>query len=256
MITTNKQDYFSTLQNWDFKAEIKEEDCRKDFPDYDTLLKAYMKSQFLINLLLLLLLTFSLFFPIKNQTNRLSSLKLSQYTRAKRDQMSIQIYDTLLEVAKGSTYSKIRLRVALCILFITGISLNTLLCLRVSQLTTIREEGWIAIDKPSLESSLSKAHLTEIGKTILQKREEDFTTLFLNKTADDFVFTSQRKPSNRLARETLTREINKITSSVSNEFVNITSYSFRIGEITLLWKDPKDIVFVRKSLSFPQNQNN
>ncbi len=39
--------------------------------------------------------------------------------------------------------------------------------------------------------------------------------------------------------------------SVSNQFTekpNITSHSFRVGYITQLWKDTKDIEFVKQSI--------
>ena len=184
-----------------------EQDCRRDFPEYNSLLQAHMNLQEDYSILCkqnyTLWTVIEIFLKFTRKTSRRSQRsKLSHTASLKRDPMSIQIYTTLLELAKGSTYLKIRLRVALCILFVTGINLNTLLFLRVSQLITIREKGWIAIDKPSLESSSSKAHLTKIGKTILRNREEDFTALFLNKTSDDFVFTSQRKPYNRKFHDT------------------------------------------------------
>lgn len=250
MITNIKQDDFSKIQNWDFKKEIKKEDYRNDFPDYETLLTAYIDSQSLINSLLLIFSLIIKILTITNQINRLSFPKLSQNTRAKRDPMSIKIYRALLKAAKGSTYSKIRLRIAFCILFITGINLKVLLSLRVHQLTTLREKGWIAIDKDGIESNDSKAYLTKIGRRYLKEREKDFTSLFLTKTSDDFIFTSQRKPYKRLTRETLTREINKVMSRVSHELpekTNITSYSFRVGVITALWQNPTVIKSIQKT---------
>ena len=54
-----------------------------------------------------------------------------------------------------------------------------------------------------------------------------------------------------LRRETLTRDVNKIMRTVSTQLPgkpNITSHSFRIGYITKLWKDSKDLEFVRQTL--------
>ena len=58
-----------------------------------------------------------------------------------------------------------------------------------------------------------------------------------------------RKPNQTLPRETLTMDVNKVMHSVSNLLPSkskITSHSFRIGYISQLWKDTKDIEFVRQ----------
>jgi hypothetical protein len=52
-----------------------------------------------------------------------------------------------------------------------------------------------------------------------------------------------------LGRQTITMDVNKVMHSVSNLLPskpNITSHSFRIGYISQLWKDTKDIEFVDK----------
>ena len=54
-----------------------------------------------------------------------------------------------------------------------------------------------------------------------------------------------------LRRETITRDVNQVMRSVSRSLAdqpNITSHSFRIGYISKLWRDTKDIEFVRQSI--------
>jgi len=54
-----------------------------------------------------------------------------------------------------------------------------------------------------------------------------------------------------LRRETITMDVNRVMHSVSNLLPskpNITSHSFRIGYISQLWKDTKDIEFVRQTI--------
>jgi len=54
-----------------------------------------------------------------------------------------------------------------------------------------------------------------------------------------------------LRRQTITMDVNKVMYSVSNLLPlkpNITSHSFRIGSISQLWKDTKDIEFVRQTI--------
>jgi site-specific recombinase XerD len=71
------------------------------------------------------------------------------------------------------------------------------------------------------------------------------------KDKDSYVFTSDRKPNQMLRRQTITMDVNKVMHSVSNLLPskpNITSHSFRIGYISQLWKDTKDIEFVRQTI--------
>jgi site-specific recombinase XerD len=54
-----------------------------------------------------------------------------------------------------------------------------------------------------------------------------------------------------LSRETITRDVNRVMRSVSENLPDqskITSHSFRVGYISQLWKDTKDIEFVKQSI--------
>jgi len=67
------------------------------------------------------------------------------------------------------------------------------------------------------------------------------------KDENSHVFNSERKPNQMLRRQTITIDVNKVIHSVSNlppSKPNIASHSFRIGYISQLWKDIKDIEFV------------
>ncbi len=89
--------------------------------------------------------------------------------------------------------------------------------------------------------------MTSEGKKIVKLRKRDFNFLFLMKDKDSYVFTSDRKPNQMLRRQT----VNKVMHSVSNLLPSkpkITSHSFRIGYISQLWKDTKDIEFVRQTI--------
>lgn len=96
-----------------------------------------------------------------------------------------------------------------------------------------------------------KAFLTSEGKKIVKARKRDFEFLFLMKDKDSYVFSSDRKPTQMLRRQTITMDVNKVIHSVSNLLLskpNITSHSFRIGYISQLWKDTKNIEFVRQTI--------
>ena len=71
------------------------------------------------------------------------------------------------------------------------------------------------------------------------------------KNKDSYVFTSDQKPNQMLHREIITMNVNKVMNTVSNCLPwkpNIPSYSFRIGNISQLGKDTKEIEFVRQTI--------
>ena len=169
----------------------------------------------------------------------------------KRDPVNSEIYNLLIKKSEGPTYIAIRTRIAICLLTVTGIRIGELLSLKVGQLETLVEEGWISIDRLKRGPANHKAFLTSEGKRIIKLRKRDFEFLFLMKDKDSYVFTSDRKPNQMLRRQTIRMDVNKIMHSVSNLLPskpNITSHSFRIGYISQLWKDTKDIEFVRQTI--------
>jgi len=169
----------------------------------------------------------------------------------KRDPMTGEIYRELMRATEGPTYIKLRTRMALCILAVTGIRINELLPLKVSQLETLFKENWIAIDRSKRGPSNHKAFLTKEGKKIIKDRQKDFELNFLLKKPDSYLFTAEANHSKPLDRVVITRDVNKVMREVSNQLpgkLNITSHSFRIGYITQLWKDSKDIEFVKQTM--------
>ena len=169
----------------------------------------------------------------------------------KRDPVTAEIYKKLLQAAKGPAYTNVRLRVAICLLLITGIRINELLPLKVYQLKTLIESHWIAIDRSKRGPASHKAFLTREGRILVEDRKKDFKLLFLMKTPDSYIFTSEFNHYKMLSRETLTRNVNKITRSVSETLPDrpiLSSHSFRVGYISKLWRDTEDIEFVKQSI--------
>ena len=165
--------------------------------------------------------------------------------------MTAEIYTELMRVTEEPTYIKLRTRIAFCILTVTRIRINELLPLKVSQLETLFKKNWIAIDRSKLGPSNHKAFLTKEGKKIIQDRQKDFQLIFLIKKPDSYIFTAEANHSKQLNRAAITRDVNKVMREVSNQpssKPNITSHSFQIGFITQLWKDSKDIEFVKQTI--------
>ena len=89
------------------------------------------------------------------------------------------------------------------------------------------------------------------GRKLVDEREKDFEFLFLMKNTDSYIFTSESSHHQMLSRETIKRDVNRVMHSVSKSLPdqpNITSNSFRVGYISQLWKDTKDIEFVKQSI--------
>ena len=165
--------------------------------------------------------------------------------------MTREIYKELIKAAEGATYINLRTRMALCILAVTGIRINELLTVKVSQLEKLFKENWIAIDRSKREPSSHKAFLTAEGKKIIHDQQKDFKLISLIKEPDAYVFTSEANHYKSLDRVVITRDVNKVMWEVSNQLPgkpNIISHSFRIGYITQLWKDSKDIEFVKQTI--------
>ena len=169
----------------------------------------------------------------------------------KRDPINSEIYNLLIKESEGASYIATRTRIAICLLTVTGIRISELLSLKVGQLETLLEEGWVSIDRLKRGLANHKAFLTSEGRKVVKARKRNFEFLFLMKDENWYVFTSDRKPNQKLGRQTITMDVNKVMHSVSNLLPskpNITSHSFRIGYISQLWKDTKDIEFVRQTI--------
>ena len=67
---------------------------------------------------------------------------------------------------------------AICILAVTGIRINELLPLKVSQLETLFKENWIAIDRSKRGPSNHKAFLTKEGKKLSKNDKKIFNLFF------------------------------------------------------------------------------
>ena len=169
----------------------------------------------------------------------------------KRDPINYEIYSLLIKESEGPGYVKTRTRAAICLLTVTGIRISELLPLKVGQLETLLDEGWISIDRLKKGPANHKAFLTREGKKLVKARKKDFQFLSLMKDKDSYLFTSDRKPNQMLRRETITTDVNKSMHFVSKQIPsqpNITSHSFRIGYISKLWKDTRDIEFVKQTI--------
>ena len=169
----------------------------------------------------------------------------------KRDPINSEIYNLLMKESEDPSYIATRTRIAICLLTVTGIRISELLPLKVGQLETLLKEGWTSIDRLKKGPANHKAFLTREGKKLVKARKRDFEFLFLMKDKDSYMFTSDRNLNQMLRRETITMDVNRVMHAVSKSLPSkpkITSHSFRIGYISQLWKDTKDIEFVKQTI--------
>lgn len=111
----------------------------------------------------------------------------------RRDPVTCEIYDLLIQEFGSPAYTSVRLRIAFCLLTLTGIRINELLSLKVGQIQTLLEVNWIGIDrsKRGPANHNHKAFLTREGRKVVEERRKDFDFLFLMKNMDSYIFTSQ-----------------------------------------------------------------
>ncbi len=86
---------------------------------------------------------------------------------------------------------------------------------------------------------------------MVKDRQKNFQLIFLIKEPYSYLFTAESNHYKPLYRVVIIRDVNKVMHQLSNQLPgkpNITSHSFRIGYITQLWKDSKDIEFVKQTI--------
>lgn len=194
----------------------------------------------------------------KNNEERLAKEKrLKRKNRkrlSRREPITREVYNFLISEANALSYSNsyrgARLRLALALLLVTGIRIGELLSLRMSQVKTLFEKSWIAIDRQKRGPSNHKAFLTKEGTQILKDRWEDFQFLSHWKKSDSYIFTgeSSEEPLKLEAFNRIINQFLKQSAAKLERNPKLRSHSFRIGFITQLWRDTNDIEFVRQAI--------
>lgn len=188
--------------------------------------------------------------------------------------MTHNIYKQMISQLGDSNYRSLRLRIAIFLLMLTGMTINELLSLKVIHLYNLLvilrvdlkyflkfssddEFERLAMNKTNVSAIFKNNPLSEKAEKLIEDRREDIALLFGIRKGnfDSYVFTSEFDYNQPLVRETMTREINKvIISTVQNmnprkrPIKRISSRSFRTGYIFQLWKDIKDIELVKKAM--------
>jgi integrase len=131
---------------------------------------------------------------LKKEREEKVALKEARANRkrlSKRQPITPEIYQLLTKAAENLNYTSVRLRIAFCLLTVTGIQINELLSLKVGQLQTLLESHWIGIDSSKRGPANYKTFLTRKGKKLVDQRKKDFEFLFLMKNLESYIFLNQ-----------------------------------------------------------------
>lgn len=184
------------------------------------------------------------------------------------------ILNYLKKSSRINNITKIRIRVALVCLIITGLRILEVRFLKVNQIQTLLKRGYVQVDLSKRGEMEHKTHLTNEGKKLLSDFKEDIKQLIVllgESTTeietregiepvmkDLFLFSATRtKGKKALTRQFFTEQINNLlkqTPELKERGIKLTSHSFRRGYITKLWKDTKDLEFVRQVIGHAQIQ--
>ena len=179
-----------------------------------------------------------------------------------------------LEKKKWNNLTKIRLRLAMVLRVVTGIRISEIRFLKVSQIVTLFEKNYLQVNLSKGGHKGHKFFLTKEGATLVRTYRVDFVNLmfllgFLQELGtrrnlgnlepgvlEFYLFSANSsKGQIPLSRSFFTRQMNEVltqTPQLAERGIHLTSHSFRRGYITSLWKETKDLEFVRQVIAHKQ----
>ena len=133
-----------------------------------------------------------------------------------RDSLTWGEFESVLELVEGDGYVVCRTRLALILLYYTGLRVSNLLLMKVFHYEELLAIANKETTLPLIKKG-SQRHFLNIGSdgvAFLNKHKSDMKVLFKNKTREDFIFTAspERKISKSISlrRESFDRDLNKV----------------------------------------------
>ena len=179
-----------------------------------------------------------------------------------------------LESKNWNPLTKIRLKLAMVLLVITGIRISEIRFIKVSQIVVLFEKNYLQVNLSKGGRKGHKIFLTKEGQRLLSTYRVDFLNLLLllgfieelpnrknlsniePSILEFYLFSANSsKGQTPLSRVFFTNQINNIlnqTPQLLERGIQLTSHSFRRGYITSLWKETKDLEFVRQVIAHKQ----
>jgi len=181
---------------------------------------------------------------LREEKNKRRLKRLARKTRPKKTAVQREHLDFVLNASRTQRgYKASRLRVALTLLYITGVRASELLSIKSGQVEQLLVSGSIPITRKKRGETQKLAHLHGEGKLVLKLVQNDIALLLTGKESpEDFFFTAEGAP-NALSREHFQRLINNALQELKANYPHcyFSSHSFRAGFITNLWKKGVDL---------------
>jgi site-specific recombinase XerD len=189
---------------------------------------------------------------MKAQREEREARKLKQQKRKRveqNDPLELKHYDSLLScVGSTMSFNRARLRLALGLLFMTGLRVGELVNTSFNDIRTMfdSQRPFVRIRRTKGGKSRT-ALLSAQGSKISKARRADYQLVLdhQNKDMDSLIFAKEKDHS-QVSREYITREINKAVKQLEIIYNGrFTSHSFRRGYINFLWQNSGDLELVR-----------
>ena len=177
---------------------------------------------------------------IEREKNEKEAKKLKKKQAKKqelRQTVSPQEFEHIITLVKGRGNAAPRRRLALVLLFLTGLRVSNLLLFKVQHAADLMEKANTNIPLIKGGESRYPLRLSAKGRKMLLRFKDDSACLKQGKTADMHLFTANKEPQKPIARETFDKELNFILVQASAQFEkHLRTHSFRATFITQLLK--------------------
>lgn len=165
-----------------------------------------------------------------------------------RDTIDLADFERILLLVRGRAGAKERRRLALALLYLTGLRVSNLLLFNVAHAMELFEKGNTRIQLIKGGEKRFPLRLSPKGRRLLLRFKQDFMKLAHNKTADAPLFTTAKDFTKPIARDNFDKELNQILTAASAQLQkHLRTHSFRATIITELLKsspidDVKEII--------------
>lgn len=191
---------------------------------------------------------------MSRESKALSKLKRANAKRQPlREALTLEQFETLLTYVEGHSYKASRIRIALILLYYTGLRVSNLLVLKLFHIQELLHEKETHL--PLIKGG-SRRHFLSVGtqgKHFLDKYARDVIALQQGKTASEFFFTANPRiikkpgPLKALDRSNFDVELNAVLKKASLHFgKHFRTHSFRATFVTDLLKAEVPIHKVRE----------
>lgn len=153
----------------------------------------------------------------------------------------------ILALVDGAFFVKPRRRIALTLLYLTGLDVSNLLLFNVGNLKELLEKGCTSISLIKGGEKRFNIKLTSVARKLLNLIGKDCTLLTQNRTDDQFLFTTLKQQDKVIRRELFNAELNSILKNASFRLhKNLRTHSFRATFINDLLKHQAPIDQVKE----------